>query len=62
MFSSLVQVVEGVRCLDVDLHSRLHGQLLDGGVSLLPKRLRIILEGQARDLPLLRQRERDMTV
>lgn len=43
----LVQVVECVGYLHDDLHPCLHGQLLDGGVSLFPERFRVILKGQA---------------
>lgn len=57
--SLLVQVVEGVRYLDDDLHACLHGELLDGSISLLPKRLGVVLKGQPRDLPLLKDRERN---
>lgn len=55
---SLVQVVEGVRDLDDNFHSSLHGQLLNGGISLLAERLRVIFKGQPRDLPLLQRQDR----
>lgn len=41
------------------LHSGLRGQLLDRCISLLPKGLRVVLVGQARNVPFLRVREED---
>lgn len=51
---SPVQIVERVRDPHHDLHGCLTGQFLDGGVALLPKRLRVVFVGQTGDLPFLK--------
>lgn len=50
---SLVQIVEGVGDAHRHLHSGLGRQLLDGGIALLPERLRVVLVGQTRNIPFL---------
>lgn len=50
---SLVQIVERVGDAHRHLHSGLGCQLLDGCIALLPKRLRVILVGQTRNIPFL---------
>lgn len=54
----LVQVVERVWDAHDDFHTSLGGQLLDGCISFLPKRLRIILNGKSSNAPFLKQDKR----
>lgn len=51
----LVQIVESVGDAYYHLHTRLIGQLPNGCISFLPKRLGVILVGQASNVPLLRE-------
>lgn len=50
---SLVQIIERVGDAHCHLHSGLRRQLLDGCITLLPERLRVVLVGQTRNIPFL---------
>lgn len=56
--NSLVQVIECVGDANCHLHSSLRGQFLNSCISLFPKGLRVILIGQARNIPFLEDREK----
>lgn len=51
---SLVKIVKGVGSPHNDLYPRLGGQLLDGSITLLAKRFRVVFMRETSDLPLLR--------
>lgn len=54
--NSLVQVIECVGDADCHLHSSLTGQFFNSCISLFPKRLRVVLIRQTRNIPLLENR------